>query len=86
LKKNYFKRSQNKKQIELQLRKQRKTHSNRYCSVVFLVTAVTAHFIATRGFDFVKDNIIGHPTKELLEGEWVKSEYGNPGIVIENTF
>jgi hypothetical protein len=34
---------------------------------VVLVTAVTAHFIATRGFDFVKDNIIGHPTKELLE-------------------
>jgi hypothetical protein len=29
-------------------------------------------FIATKGFDYVKDNIIGHPTKELLEGEWVK--------------
>jgi hypothetical protein len=29
------------------------------------------------------DNIIGHPTKELLESEWVKSEYGNPSISIE---
>ena len=40
-------------------------------------------FIATKGFDYVKDNILGHPTKELLESEWVKSEYGNPGIIIE---
>jgi hypothetical protein len=50
---------------------------------VVLVTAVTAHFIATRGFDFVKDNIIGHPYERVIRGEWVKSEYGNPGIVIE---
>jgi hypothetical protein len=32
---------------------------------------------------FCKDNVLGHPTKELLEGEWIKSDYGNPGIVIE---
>lgn len=36
-----------------------------------------------KGFDYVKDNIIGHPTKELAEGEWVYSEYGNPGVRIE---
>jgi hypothetical protein len=28
-------------------------------------------------------SIIGHQTKELLEGEWVKSQYGNPGVIIE---
>ena len=39
--------------------------------------------IVTKGFEFVKDTIIGHPTKELLEGEWVLSEYGNPPIKIE---
>jgi hypothetical protein len=50
----------------LQLRKQRKNIQNAIVGVV-LLTAVTAYFIATRGFDFVKDNIIGHPTKELLE-------------------
>lgn len=33
--------------------------------------------------DYVQANILGYPTKELLEGEWVKSEYGNPGITIE---
>jgi hypothetical protein len=33
-------------------------------------------------FDYVKDTIIGHP-KELLEGEWIRSTYGNPGVAIE---
>lgn len=37
----------------------------------------------TKGFDYVKDNILGHPTKELIEGEWVYSAYGSPSIKIE---
>jgi hypothetical protein len=48
-----------------------------------MLTLTTVYFIATKGFTYVKDNIIGHPTKELLESEWVKSEYGNPSISIE---
>jgi hypothetical protein len=36
-----------------------------------------------KGWDYVKDNLIGNPTKELSECEWVYSEYGNPGIKIE---
>lgn len=36
-----------------------------------------------KGFDYVKDNFLGHPTKDLVEGEWVFSEYGNPGVKIE---
>lgn len=36
-----------------------------------------------KGTDFVKDRILGHPTRELWEGEWVSSEYGNPPIFIE---
>jgi hypothetical protein len=34
--------------------------------------ATTSYFIVTKGFDYVKDTIIGHPTKELLEGEWIE--------------
>lgn len=30
-----------------------------------------------------KSGVFGVPTKELLEGEWVKSDYGNPGVTIE---
>ncbi|MFV8345592.1 hypothetical protein [Flavobacterium sp. ZB4P13] len=76
--------AQRQKQIQIQLRKQRnKRIVTAVVSVVFLLAATTTFFIVTKGFSYVKDNIIGHPTKELLEGEWVKSDYGNPGIIIE---
>nr|WP_237561822.1 BatD family protein [Allomuricauda algicola] len=35
------------------------------------------------GFKEVKDTVFGHPTKDLLEGEWVASSYGYPPIEIE---
>jgi hypothetical protein len=76
--------AQKQKQIQLQLKKQRnKRIAIAVGSVVFLLLATTTFFIATKGFTYVKDNLIGHPSKELLEGQWVKSEYGNPGILIE---
>lgn len=76
--------AQRQKQIELQLKKQRnKRIAIAVGSVAFLLIATTAFFIVTKGFTYVKDNVIGHPSKELLEGEWVKSEYGNPGVIIE---
>ena len=34
------------------------------------------------GFAYVKDTIIGHGSIELLEGEWVTSEYGVPPVTI----
>jgi hypothetical protein len=52
-------------------------------SVLLLIFVTTTFFIVTKGFDYVKDNIFGHPSKELLEGEWIKSEYGNPSVRIE---
>ncbi|SHF98291.1 hypothetical protein SAMN05444372_101428 [Flavobacterium micromati] len=76
--------AQRQKQIKIQLKKQRKKRIvTAIASVAFLLFATTSFFIITKGFDYVKDNILGHPTKELLEGEWIKSEYGNPGIIIE---
>jgi len=76
--------AQKQKQIKILLRKKRNQRiAIAVGSVVFLLFATTAFFIVTKGFDYVKDNILGHPTKELLEGEWVKSEYGNPAVIIE---
>ncbi|MBP4139699.1 hypothetical protein [Flavobacterium geliluteum] len=76
--------AQKQKQIQLQLkRKRNKRIITATATVVFLVTATTTYFIVTKGFNFVKDNVIGHPTKELLESDWVKSEYGNPGVLVE---
>ena len=62
-------------------RKQKITLAALLSSLVLF--GVLVFVVITKGFDFVKDTIIGHPTKELLEGEWVKSEYGNPPIRIE---
>lgn len=76
--------AQKQKQIKILLRKKRNQRiAISVGSVLFLLFATTAFFVATKGFDYVKDNVLGHPTKELLEGEWVKSEYGNPGVIIE---
>ncbi len=75
---------QRQNQIKQQLRKKRNRRITLACaSVVFLLVAATTYFVVNKGFTYVKDTIIGHPTKELLEGEWVSSEYGNPGIMLE---
>lgn len=39
--------------------------------------------IAAKGYDAVKDFVLGNHTKDLVEKEWLFSEYGNPGIYIE---
>jgi hypothetical protein len=76
--------AQRQKQIQIQLLKKRKKRIvTAIVSVAFLLVATTTFFIVLKGFDYVKDNILGNPTKELLEGEWVKSDYGNPGVIIE---
>ena len=48
-----------------------------------LVIFVFGFFVITKGFDNVKDAILGNETRELSEGEWVYSQYGNPGIYLE---
>lgn len=50
---------------------------------VFLLIAVSVFLVISRGTDFIRDKFIGHPTKDLLNGEWVTSEYGNPSIKLE---
>jgi flagellar basal body-associated protein FliL len=76
--------AQKQKQIQIQLKKKRsKRIVIAVASVLFLLFATITFFIVTKGFDYVKDTILGHPTKELLEGEWIRSTYGNPGVIIE---
>ena len=52
-------------------------------SVLTLLFATTIFLIATKGLAFVRDTVLGNPTKYLLKGEWFLSEYGYPGILIE---
>lgn len=49
---------------------------------LFLILATFVGFSVKYGFDYVKDTIIGHESKALLEGVWVTSDYGIPPIYI----
>jgi flagellar basal body-associated protein FliL len=69
------------------LQKLKKQKRTRILTIIgFVVGALLGlfiFFVMTKGFDYVKDSIIGRPTKELVEGEWVSSEYGISKVYIE---
>lgn len=50
---------------------------------LLLIVATYVGFGVKYGFGYVNDTIIGDDSKELLEGNWVKSAYGFPPIWIE---
>lgn len=75
---------QRQEQIRLQLLKKRKKRIQLSIAIlVGIVALVLAFMITTKGLTYVKDVIFGNTSKELLEGEWVFSEYGNPIVTIE---
>lgn len=49
--------------------------------LILLFSGIAA--VAYYGFGQVKDTVLGHPTKELLEGNWVQSDYGYPPISLQ---
>lgn len=51
-------------------------------TILGLLVAIFIGFGLKYGFTYVKDTLIGNDSKELLEGDWVKSEYGIPPIEI----
>lgn len=78
----------NEQQKELaRLEKLKKQKRARIISTIGIVFGMLMLFVLgliyIKGYDYVKDNIFGHPTKDLIEGKWVYSEYGNPGVKIE---
>lgn len=74
---------QDQKYQEIQDQKQkRKKTIITIAIIVGLCIATFVGFGMKYGFGYVKDTIIGHETKELLEGDWVTSDYGFPAITI----
>lgn len=72
-------------QYRLEQEAKKKKRKIIYASITgFAIIMLTiAGFAIKFGYDTVKDTIIGHPTKELLEEkDWIRSEYGNPAIVV----
>jgi hypothetical protein len=51
---------------------------------IALLLFVAGGFTWYYGFQYVKDSVIGHPSKELLEGKWYGNTYGYPSIYIES--
>ncbi len=49
---------------------------------IILMIGTFVGFSIKYGFNYVVDTIIGNDSKELLEGDWVRSEYGVPPIYI----
>lgn len=49
---------------------------------VLLIGAGTAYVISTKGFDYFRDTYFGNESKELLEGDWIRSEYGSPAVAV----
>lgn len=75
---------QRQEQLKKELKQQRKKRIQITVVSVFLLFFVTTtFFIVTKGFDYVIDNVFGNSSKELLEGEWIQSAYGNPAVRIE---
>jgi len=74
-------------QVEYQEELERKAKKKKIQIAVISAVAVILIGITIAGvkfgFGYLKDTVLGHPTKELLEGEWVQSSYGFPPIQLE---
>ncbi len=68
---------------ELERKKKKRKVIITAVAAVLLLFITAGSFIAYYGYKHVQDTVLGHPTKELLEGEWVYSEYGFPAVAIE---
>lgn len=69
------------RQERLRKRRRKRVVVGLLAGVIVIALAVTA-LVTTKGYDYLKDTVFGNPTKELLEGEWIQSEYGEPSVSI----
>ena len=51
-------------------------------SVFSAIVLIVVSLGFAMGFKNLKDTVLQHETKLLLEGQWVRSEYGSPAIVV----
>ncbi len=71
-------------QQEMRLKKEKRKKKVIIASIFGgIISFFLAYTITTQGLDYVKNGFVGHSTKELLNGDWIKSEYGNPSVAIE---
>ncbi len=63
--------------------KQKRKYVLAAAAVLGLIMLGSGMAVAYYGFGYVRDSVLGHPSKSLLEGEWVNSSYGYPPINLE---
>lgn len=71
--------------IELQKRAKAKKQKQIKIAVAVAASILLLAFVMlfTNVYTYLKDNVLGHYTKDLVDGDWVHSEYGNPAVKIE---
>jgi len=68
---------------QLQLKKKRKKKIITFSlSGLVLLIIIGTILVNTNGYTYLVDLFGGNPTKELLDGEWIQSEYGDPSVSI----
>jgi hypothetical protein len=73
---------------ELYLEKQRKKKQRRkyvYAGIGVFAAIILGGAIygSLKGWDTLKDDVLGNKYRDLAEGRWYKSEYGSPVIIVE---
>ncbi len=72
-----------KKHEQLLKQKRKRKRAIIIASGVFVIFIGLGIWLSTSGMDYLRENVFGYETKQLAEGEWIKSDYGNPAISVE---
>ncbi|WP_417885404.1 BatD family protein [Zunongwangia sp.] len=74
--------------LDEEYRKQKQAKKRKKTIIIAITATVVAILvgltvlISTKGFTYVVDTYFGNASKELLEGDWVRSAYGTPEISV----
>ncbi len=68
---------------KLAKRRQRRKWTLAISGVLAAIVLAGVIYGAATGFDNLRDKIFGNDLRELAEGRWIKSEYGNPAVILE---
>ncbi|WP_261376368.1 BatD family protein [Gillisia sp. Hel_I_86] len=69
------------RQLQLKKKKKKKIITASLVGLI-LIFIIGTVLVNTKGYDYLVDLFGGNPTKELLDGEWIQSEYGDPSVSI----
>ncbi|NNM22102.1 MAG: DUF4381 domain-containing protein [Flavobacteriaceae bacterium] len=64
-------------------KKKRKQWIQGIAAGVLILLLTAAVYGSITGFDNLRDKVLGNAMRELAEGQWYKSEYGNPAVIVE---